>query len=92
MKKLNRIVLEFKLVERKSEKPKFLGDPISYLCSWGGGGIQKTKTLTEKHFIFSHFDQISSLRSLGQSSEVECNPKMSISMFDDLGGLLSHFS
>ena len=28
---------------------------------------------------------------LGWSSEVECNIKMSISFFDDLGGLLSHF-
>ena len=28
MKKLNRIVLGLKLVECKSEKPKFLGDPI----------------------------------------------------------------
>ena len=97
-KKLNRIVFGLKLVERKSEKPKFLGDPISYLSIQGGGRayrrprLKQQKTLTEKHFIFSHFDQLSSLRSLGQSSEVECNPKMSISLFDDLGGLLSHFS
>ena len=32
------------------------------------------------------------LGSLGQSSEVEHYPKMSISFFDDLGGLFSHFS
>ena len=41
--------------------------------------------------LFSHFGQRSSLRSLGQSSEIECNPKMNISFFNDLGGLFSHF-
>ena len=46
----------------------------------------------KQHFTFLHFDQLSSLGLLGQSSEVECNPKMSISLFDDLGPLLSHFS
>ena len=45
MKKLNRIALGLKLVEHKSEKPKFLGDPISYL-SIGGGGVQKTQIET----------------------------------------------
>ena len=72
--------------------------------SRGGGGVQKTQTETtedpdwnnrrpylKQHFIFSHFDQLLSPGSLGQSSEVKCNPKMSISLFDDLGGLLSHF-
>ena len=39
-----------------------------------------------------HFSQLSLLRSLGQSLEVEGNPKMNISFFiDDLGGLFSHF-
>ena len=33
--------------------------------------------------IFLHFWQHLSLRMLGRSSEVECNPKMSISFFDD---------
>ena len=32
-------------------------------------------------FIFLHFGQCFLLRSLGQSSEVECNPKMNISFF-----------
>ena len=32
-----------------------------------------------------------SIRLLGQSSEVECNAKMNISFFDNLGGLLSFF-
>ena len=41
--------------------------------------------------IFSHFDQILLLRLLSQSSEVEHNPKMSISFFDDLDGLFLHF-
>ena len=41
--------------------------------------------------LFLHFTQLSSLGSLGLSSEVECNPKMNISFFDDLGGLFSHF-
>ena len=45
-----------------------------------------------KRGLFSHFSQLSSLRWLGQSSEVECNPKLSISFFDDLGGLFLHFS
>ena len=39
MKKLNRIVLGLKLVEHKSEKPKFLGDPISYLSIWVEEGV-----------------------------------------------------
>ena len=42
--------------------------------------------------LFSHFSQLSSLRSLSLSSEVECNPKLSISIFDDLGDFLLHFS
>ena len=71
----------------------------------GEGGVQKTQTettedpylnnrrpLLKQHFIFSHFDKLSSLRSLVQSSEVERNIKMSISFFDDLGGLFLHFS
>ena len=39
--------------------------------------------------LLSHFSQLSSLGSLGQSSEVERNPKMNISFFDDLGALFS---
>ena len=35
------------LVERKSEKHKFLGDPNSYLSIWGGGGRGVEKTQTE---------------------------------------------
>ena len=35
---------------------------------------------------------LTSLRSLGQSSEIEHNPKMNISYFYDLGGLFSNFS
>ena len=42
---MNRIVLGLKLVEHKSEKPKFLGDPNSYLAIQGGG-IQKAQTET----------------------------------------------
>ena len=42
--------------------------------------------------LFLCFGQHSSLRSLGQSSEVEHNPKMKISFFDDLGGFFVHFS
>ena len=34
--------------------------------------------------MFLHFAQLLSLGLLGQSSEVECNAKMSISFFDDL--------
>ena len=41
--------------------------------------------------FFAHFGQRSLLRSLGQSSEIECNAKMNISFFYDLGGLSSHF-
>ena len=41
--------------------------------------------------LFSHFSQLLSLRSLGWSSEVECNPKPSILFFDDIGHLLSLF-
>ena len=37
-KRLNRIVLGLKLVEHKSEKPKFLSDPNPYLATWGRGG------------------------------------------------------
>ena len=46
MKKLNRIVLGLKLVERKSEKPKFLSDPISYLSirGVGAGGAYRRPT------------------------------------------------
>ena len=40
--------------------------------------------------LFSHFGQLLSLRSLIQSSEVECNPKTNISFFEiffqSLGG------
>ena len=45
-KRLNRIVLGLKLVECKSEKPKFLSDPNPYLAILGGGVIQKTQTET----------------------------------------------
>ena len=41
-------------------------------------------------FCFLHFGSHFLLRSLCQSSEVECNPKMNILFFDDLGGLF-HF-
>ena len=33
--------------------------------------------------FFSHFSRCSLLRSLGQSSEIELNPKTNISFFDD---------
>ena len=33
--------------------------------------------------LFLYFGQLSFLGSLGVSSEVECNPKMSILLFDD---------
>ena len=39
-------------------------------------------------FCFLHFGWRFLLRSLGQSSEVERNPKMNIWFFGDLGGLL----
>ena len=42
--------------------------------------------------LFLHFSHHSSLGSLGQSSEVECNPKMNILFFDDLGGLFHFFA
>ena len=38
-------------------------------------------------FIFLCFGQRFLLRLLSRSSEVECNPKMNILFFDDLGGL-----
>ena len=41
--------------------------------------------------MFLHFSQCLSLRLLGRSSEVERNPKMNISFFDDLGGLFFNF-
>ena len=41
--------------------------------------------------LFLHFGHLLLLGSLGQSSEVEHNIKMSFSFFDDLGGLFSHF-
>ena len=41
--------------------------------------------------FFLHFGQHFLLRSLGQSSEVECNLKMNILFFDDLGGLFHFF-
>ena len=37
--------------------------------------------------LFLHFGQLLSLTLLSQSSEVERNPKMSISFFDDLGDI-----
>ena len=37
--------------------------------------------------ILPHFGQLSLLGLLSQSSEVERNPKMSISFYDDLGAL-----
>ena len=37
--------------------------------------------------FFLHFGECSLLRSHGRSSEVECNPKMNISFFNDLQGL-----
>ena len=38
-RRLNNIVLGLKLVECKSEKPKFLSNPNSYFAigAWGGG-------------------------------------------------------
>ena len=36
-KRLNRIVLGLKLIEHKSEKPKFLSDPNSYIAILGVG-------------------------------------------------------
>ena len=42
-------------------------------------------------FIFLHFGQHFLPRLLGQSSEVEHNPKMNILFFDDLGGLFQFF-
>ena len=43
-------------------------------------------------FVFLHFGQHLLLGSLGQSSEVECNPKMNILFFNDLGGLFCFFT
>ena len=37
--------------------------------------------------LLPHFGRLSSLELLSQSSEVERNPKMSISSYDDLRGL-----
>ena len=42
-------------------------------------------------FIFLHFSQRSSFRSLGQSLEVEHNPKTSILFFDDMEGLFPFY-
>ena len=42
-------------------------------------------------FFFLHFGQLLLLRLLSQSSEVEHNTKMSISFFDDLAAIFSHF-
>ena len=42
-------------------------------------------------FIFLHFGQHFLLRSLGRSSEVECNPKTNILFFNDLGGFFHFF-
>ena len=41
--------------------------------------------------MFLCFGQHFLLRLLGGSSEVECNPKMNILFFDDLGGLFHVF-
>ena len=41
--------------------------------------------------MFLHFGQHFLPRLLGQSSEVEHNPKMNILFFDDLGGLFHFF-
>ena len=38
--------------------------------------------------LFSHFCQLSSLRSLGRSSEVDRNPKKNISFFEDFFPIL----
>ena len=88
-KRLNRIVLGLELVERKSDRPKFLSNPNSYLAIQGWVGayrrpkLKQQKTLTET---------LSSLGLLGRSSEVEHNINMSISFFHDSGGLFPHFS
>ena len=42
--------------------------------------------------MFLCFGQCFLLRSLGRSSEVECNPKTNILFFDDLGGLFVFFA
>ena len=52
-------------------------------CELGKIGYSKSFGGT----LVVHFCQLSLLRLLSQSSEVEHNPKMSISIFDDLGGL-----
>ena len=49
--------------------------------------LKQQKTLTETTFLLTFITQITWL-----SSEVECNPKMSLSFFDDLGGLFLHLS
>ena len=41
--------------------------------------------------MFLHFGQHFLLGLLGRSSKVECNPKMNILFFDDLGGLFIFF-
>ena len=41
--------------------------------------------------MFLCFGQHFLLGLLGRSSEVECNPKMNILFFDDLGGLFHFF-
>ena len=43
-------------------------------------------------FMFLCFGQHFLLGLLGRSSEVECNPKMNILFFDDLGGLFHFFA
>ena len=58
----------------------------------GGGGV-KSKMYFFKNQIFSAGG--GGIRLLSRSSEVECNPKMNILFFNDLGGLSSflfHFS
>ena len=47
-KRLDRIVLGLKLVECKSEKPKFLGDPNSYLAIGGGGAYRRPRMKQQK--------------------------------------------
>ena len=42
--------------------------------------------------LFLHFGHLLLLGSLGQSSEVKNNVKMSFSFFDDLGGGFFHIS
>ena len=42
-------------------------------------------------FVFLHFSRHILLGLLGQSSEVECNPKTNILFFNDLGGLFWFF-